>query len=327
MNWQKLPCDPRVAQELALSVRSHRLAPSLLFCGPPGSGKRAAAVAVAQALLCPQPGPECGECSACRRVSSGQHPDFHIWEAEGRELRVEQARALRAATRLRPFEAAMQVHLLAEAERLNVESSNALLKTLEEPSPHAVLILLACAPSLLLPTIRSRCQVIRFRPLSTASLRERLEREDALTPAEAAWRARLGQGSLVRARAFSPDEPERAAGFLQTMESLMGRHQPSSLTGRIVEVADEWAAEAPPSRALERLLEICRDALLAREGAPDAALLRADLRSRLEALGKALERRLPSAVERLEAALADLRRPMRAKQLLEEALVLLLVPL
>ncbi len=343
--WKSVPCDPDVAAELAALVRSKRLPPSLLFCGPPGAGKRAAAIAVAQALLCtggagerstgiaergsraaegggPWPDAPCGSCSACRRVAAGQHPDFKVWEAEGRDVKVEQARALRSATQMRPFEGAVQVHLIPEAERMNEEASNALLKTLEEPTPRAVLILLATAPSLLLPTIRSRCRTLRFPPLGEAAIRERLSAEDGLEAAEASWRARLARGSLVRARALAPDEPQRTARLVEILTDLSATAPP----GAIVKTAERWAAETPPERPIERLLEVCRDALLAVEGAGTEELMHPDLQPALARLGASLASRLPAAVERLEAALADLRRPMKPQLLLEEACLHLLGP-
>jgi DNA polymerase-3 subunit delta' len=321
--WERIPCEPRVSEEIAALARSPRRASTLLFCGPPGSGKRAAAVALAQALLCDSP-PQapCGACSACRRLASGQHPDFNVWEAEGREVKVDQARALRSLTQLRPFEARLQVHLMPEAERMNEEASNALLKTLEEPSPRAVLILLAASPALLLPTIRSRCQAVRFPPLSAENIRRRLESEDGLAPAEAAWRARLARGSLVRARGFPADEEARTESVLAGLEKMTE----GAPLAAVVQAAERWSGETPPERPIERLLELCRDALVAAEGAASETLLRPELEPRLRALGRTLIARLPAAVERLDSALSDLRRPMKPQLLLEEALFTLLEP-
>jgi DNA polymerase-3 subunit delta' len=312
-----------VGAQIAALARSPRLASTLLFCGPPGSGRRAAATALAQALLCESP-PEspCGACAACRRVASGRHPDFNVWEAEGREVKVDQARALRSLTQMRPFEARLQVHLIPEAERMNEEASNALLKTLEEPSPRAVLILLAASPALLLPTIRSRCQTVRFPPLSADSVRRRLESEDGLPAAEAAWRARLARGSLVRARGLPSDEAERAAAVLAGLEKLAA----GAPLAAAVQAAEHWSGETPPERAIERLLELCRDALLAAEGAEGDPLLRPELEPRLRRLGRRLAPRLPACIERLDAALSDLRRPMKPQLLIEEALLGLLEP-
>lgn len=320
MSWESLPCDARVAAEIGALARGRRPPPPLLLCGPPGTGKRAAALALAQALLCPKDQAPCGACSACRRVAAGQHPDFHVWEAEGREVKVEQARALRAATQMRPFEGAVQVHLIPEAERMNEEASNALLKTLEEPSERCVLVLLSTAPSLLLPTIRSRCRILRFPPLGESAVRARLQEEDGLGAGEAAWRARLARGSLARARSLPADEPERAAALAKALGELARDPSP----GAIVFAVERWAGETPPERPIERLLEIGRDALLAAEGAPDEALLHPQIRPSLAALGAALAPRLPAAVERLEGALGDLRRPMRPQLLLEEAALALL---
>jgi DNA polymerase-3 subunit delta' len=320
--WEQIPCEPRVGREIAALARSPRLASTLLFCGPSGSGKRAAALALAQALLCESPEAPCGACSACRRVAAGQHPDFKVWEAEGREVKVDQARALRSLTQMRPFEARVQVHLIPEAERMNEEASNALLKTLEEPSPRAVLILLAPSPALLLSTILSRCQTVRFPPLGADTIRRRLESEDGLPAPEAAWRSRLARGSLVRARAFPADEASRSESLLAALEKMAAGAPPAA----VVQAAERWSGESPPERAIERLLELCRDALMAAEGAAGDALLRPEHEPRLRALGRALRVRLPSAVERLDAALTDLRRPMKPQLLIEEALFGLLGP-
>ena len=320
MNWTDLPCDPEVARELSACLRSDRLSPSLLLCGPPGTGKRAAAVAVAQTLLCIGTEPPCGDCNHCRRIASGQHPDFKVWEADGREVRVEQARALRAATRLRPFEGRVQVHLVPEAERMNEEASNALLKTLEEPSPHTVLILLAVAPSLLLPTIRSRCQLFRFRPLPARMVRERLEKDDGMPAEEAQWRARLARGSLARARSLPADELERARDVARTLESMLEQRIRGPLAASIVDAAERWSSETPAERPVERLLEVCRDALLAQLAAPDDSLLYPELGPRLGPVAGRLVETLPAGINRLEGALGDLRRPMKANLLIEEAL-------
>jgi DNA polymerase-3 subunit delta' len=243
-----------------------------------------------------------------------------VWEAEGREVRVEQARALRAATRLRPFEARAQVHVVPEAERLNEEASNALLKTLEEPSPRVVVILLSTAPSLLLPTIRSRCQAFRFRPLPAQAVRERLERDDGLTAIDAGWRSRLARGSLQRARSMPDDECERAAAVAGTLQAMLEHRARGPLVAAIVEAADRWSTETPAERPLERLLEICRDALLTGLDAPLDSLLYPELAPMLKAIAATLEDRLPAAIQRLEGSLTDLRRPMKANLLLEEAL-------
>ncbi|MCZ6777597.1 MAG: DNA polymerase III subunit delta' [Acidobacteria bacterium] len=320
MSWADLPCDPRVARELSACLRSNRLSPSLLLCGPPGTGKRAVAVAVAQALLCLGTEPPCGNCKHCRRVASGQHPDFKVWEADGREVRVEQARALRAATRLRPFEGRVQVHLVPEAERMNEEASNALLRTLEEPSPHAVLILLTIAPSLLLPTIRSRCQSFRFRPLPARMVQERLEKDGGVPAEEARWRARLARGSLARARSLPADEIELAHDVARTLESMLEQRIRGRLAASIVDAAERWSSETPAERPLERLLEVCRDALLAHHGAPVDSLLYPELGPRLGRMAGRLAGTLPAGIQRLEAALGDLRRPMKGNLLIEESL-------
>jgi DNA polymerase-3 subunit delta' len=141
-----------------------------LFCGPPGLGRRTLALRLAQALNCttpPAPGEACGKCRDCKVTLAMQHPDLSIVqaEAEGGTLKVEQVRSLRQSLALKPYQARYRVALLLRFQEANASAANALLKTLEEAPAYAVLALTADNPEQLLPTIVSRCEVLRLRPL------------------------------------------------------------------------------------------------------------------------------------------------------------------
>ena len=141
-----------------------------LFTGPPGLGRRTLALRFAQALNCTQPpAPEqpCGVCRECRQIEAMQHPDLSIVQAEteGGTLKVDQVREVRRMLALKPYQAKYRVALFLRFQEASEGAANALLKTLEEAPEYAILILTADSPEQLLPTITSRCEVLRLRPM------------------------------------------------------------------------------------------------------------------------------------------------------------------
>ena len=151
-----------------------------LFSGPPGLGRRTLAVRFAQALNCPTPaetGIPCGVCRDCKQIESMRHADLTIVQsdAEGSILKVDQIREARKTLILKPFMSKYRVALFLRFQEANDNAANALLKTLEEAPSYAVLILTADSPEQLLPTILSRCEVLRLRPLRVEAVQKALE--------------------------------------------------------------------------------------------------------------------------------------------------------
>ncbi|MBN1453985.1 MAG: DNA polymerase III subunit delta' [Anaerolineales bacterium] len=141
-----------------------------LFSGPPGLGRRTLALRFAQALNCAQPtapGQPCGVCRDCKQIENMQHPDLAIVQAEneGGTLKVDQVREIRRTLALKPYQAKYRVALFLRFQEASEGAANALLKTLEEAPEYAILILTADNPEQLLPTITSRCEILRLRPL------------------------------------------------------------------------------------------------------------------------------------------------------------------
>ena len=156
---------------LAEHVAQGRERHAYLITGPQGVGRRTLALRFTEALNCvkpPTPGKPCRKCSTCKRIEVMQHPDLTVVEAEheGEVLRIDQVREIQHSLSLAPYEARYRVALILRFEEAHPSAANAMLKTLEEPPPQVVVILTAQSAESLLPTIVSRCEVLRLRPLS-----------------------------------------------------------------------------------------------------------------------------------------------------------------
>jgi DNA polymerase III subunit delta' len=183
-NWDLLGHEWAVDM-LKQHISRAALRHAYLFSGPPGLGRRALALRLAQALNCTQPvapGQPCGgACRECRQIESMRHPDLTVVQAEteGGTLKVDQVREVRRALALKPYQSSYRVVLFLRFQEASEGAANALLKTLEEAPSYAVLILTADAPEQLLPTITSRCEVLRLRPLSIEAIETHLQAQGA----------------------------------------------------------------------------------------------------------------------------------------------------
>lgn len=228
----------RLTLEPALE-NADALSHAYLFHGPSGAGKRAVARSFAAALVAAGSADPVG---AERRVMSGVHPDLTWVEPRGaHEILVEDVRKeIVAQAALRPFESARRVFVIADAERMNDESQNALLKTLEEPAPFAVFVLTSSAPGRLLPTIPSRCRAVRFGSLPAASVAQALE--DGGVAAETALAcARLAGGDEQLARRLAGPLAVQRDEARQAARATLGEVEDS-----------KWAAAAPWKAVLDR---------------------------------------------------------------------------
>jgi DNA polymerase-3 subunit delta' len=197
-NWNILGHEWAV-ELLQSHLVNQRTRHAYLFTGPQGVGRCTLAIRLTQALNCPQhvkPGIPCGECRACRLIENKQHPDLSVVQAEevGRALKVDQIRELQRTLSLAPYEAIYKVALLLRFEEANPNAANALLKSLEEPPPQVIMLLTASDSETLLPTIVSRCEVIRLRPLGIPRVSEGLQTHWGIPAEEANLLAHISGG-------------------------------------------------------------------------------------------------------------------------------------
>ena len=199
-----------------------------LITGPQGVGRRTLALRFAQGLNCldtPVPGQPCLKCSACKRLEAMQHPDLTIVQAEheGEVLRIDQVRELQHSLALAPYEARYRVALLLRFEEAHSSAANAMLKTLEEPPAQVVVILTAKSVENLLPTIVSRCEVIRLRPLSMEETSKGLQAIKGVAPETAHQLAHISGGRPGYAlRLFAqPQLLEQRRSFIEELVQVL----------------------------------------------------------------------------------------------------------
>ncbi|CAN1484233.1 DNA polymerase III subunit delta' [Candidatus Nanopelagicaceae bacterium] len=187
---------------------SQEMTHAWVFTGPPGSGRSSAAVAFAQALICPNDG--CGTCNDCNSAKTHGHPDVEIIRTEGLSIKVEEVRELLTRVAWAPSMGGWRVVVMEDADRLTESAANALLKAIEEPGTRTVWLL--CAPTLhdVLPTIRSRCRHLQLRTPSLEAVTKVLINRDHIAPGMADFAARVSQGHIGRAKYLATNESDRS---------------------------------------------------------------------------------------------------------------------
>jgi DNA polymerase-3 subunit delta' len=295
----------------AAAVRSS-LPPSVIFAGPEGVGKRAAALALAQFVNCPTPqgSDACGACASCTRIARLVHADVLVVEpGDTGVIKVDQVRDVVERTGYRPFEGRRRVVIIDDADAMLSEAQNALLKTLEEPPASSMFVLVTSRPDELLPTVRSRCQRLRFGRLTASDVATVLMRVHGYSAADAHAAASAADGSLGLALESGSDalvEAREAAA--EVLRHVAGAADPRRRldSGRMLAGSGD---RDELRRRLRALASMVRDlaviGALSAE-ADDASLANADLREMLGRLARSFER------ERVSRAFAAIDRALEA---------------
>ena len=287
--FENISGNERVKEVLKRILDAGRLPGALLFVGEEGIGKKLFALEVAKALNCRNPtadGP-CGTCSACKRISRlnfptstdiddwkqilwTDHPDVGLVVAPKRVLYVDQMRHIELEANYRPFEGKARVFLVDEADKLHGPSANALLKILEEPPPTSHIILITSRPALLLETIRSRCQMIRFSPLTSAEIEKHLSQNKLADRSSAGLLARVANGSIGRALSGDLETfKEQRRAMLSVLKALAGKPDEAQLL-KASEQLNEAQYKDEFEQRLDVLETLIRDAwMLSLDGTRD----------------------------------------------------------
>jgi DNA polymerase-3 subunit delta' len=305
--------NERVKELLKRILEAGRIPGALLFTGEDGIGKKLFALEIAKALNCrsPQGMEGCGQCPSCVRIGKfnypqgsesddgkgiiwTDHPDVGMVVAPKRVLLVEQMRLIEREANYRPYEGKVRVFLIDDADKLNDSSANALLKVLEEPPHTSHIVLLTSRPDMLLPTIRSRCQMIRFSPLTAAEIETHLAKNKIATAGEARVRARVAVGSLGRALAQDLDGfNEQRKAMLRVLQALAESEDRIQLLRSAEEINDAKYKDEYESR-LDVLETLIRDAWMLSLQAPEESIVNEDLLPQLRKAIAGLDSRRPA---------------------------------
>ena len=317
MSFRQIAGHRHLLELVARASSRGTLPPSLIFAGPEGVGKRMAAVALAQLMNCLQTETfqgldGCGTCASCKRIGRGVHADVLMVEpGDTGTIKIDQVRDAIERSAYRPFEGRRRVVIINDAEALNIEAQNALLKTLEEPPAASTFVLVTSRPDMLLPTVLSRCQRLRFGRLSPADVADVLIRDHDYADSAAHAAASLSDGSVGRALEGGTDE------FVDA------RNAATELLDAVATTADPWrrlagakalagaarggSDRAELARRLYALSSIVRDVGILLSRADESGLANTDIRPRLERLQRSFDRdralRAFSAIDRALAAL------------------------
>lgn len=283
---------------LRRAMESGKLAHAYLFVGPEGVGKASCATSLFAALNCESaPGEGCESCISCHKIANALHPDLLHLQPEGAFIKIGQVREVEEHLSFTPHEGRYRLVLIDGADRLNPNAANALLKSVEEPRPRTLFVLSASAGHLVTPTLVSRCQRIRFVPLSPEQVLEVVRRHSEATEEDRRAAAALAEGSPRRALKLLGGE--QMATIQRTVRALLdgaGRHQ--------VLPVFEAAAEAGRDRQLlQETLDVMRvwlrDLLLCREGLEQGRVVNSDQLAQLRQEAQRVS--TPALLEQLRA--------------------------
>ena len=281
-------------------MTAQRLPGSLLFAGPGGVGKKQFALEIAKSFLCAETKVfgSCNECSICKRavqftfprsekrddydrVFFSGHADVGQVIPFGRNIGVGAIRELEREANFRPYEGQARFFIIDDADKMNLSAANALLKTLEEPPSTTHIFLITSRYDSLLPTVVSRCQVMRFQPIAPAEIESYLLKTKEFAPEDAAVAARISGGSLGRALQMNGEDFRRhREAMMEVVEARTAGRDRTTLLRAAEEMGDARVKDDYEPR-LEILQSLLRDVWQLKKGRAKGALVNADLHERL----------------------------------------------
>ncbi len=288
MSLKKIKGQQKAVNQLKRYVESSRIPHAFIFYGISGIGKFRTALGFARYVNCLNGDENCPGCPSCLKSDKCNHPDLTVTQPlEGKKsISIDQIRNLILTMRYAPMEGRFKISIIDDAEKLNIHSSNALLKTLEEPPPNAIIILVTSNIRTIQPTILSRCALIKFNPLSDDCIREILSEESVFENIDAVMK--LSEGSAGKALSLV------SGNYLDIRNSIMKLFEsadsnfldPIELSEFIMENHSDYLEEV-----FDALLFLNRDMISIKKDLPRGRLFNSDIVKLLEFMVKALSLR------------------------------------
>ena len=308
--FDKLIGNNHIKDILRRMLERERVPRSLLFAGIEGVGKKRFALELAKSFVCvnKKGAQACDQCAVCRRADNfnlpkaddrdahkqvifSEFPDIGLVVPYGKNILVDAIRDLEKEANFRPYEAGARFFIIDDADKMNDAASNALLKTLEEPSATSHIFLISARPDSLLQTIRSRCQTIRFAPLEAQEIQSKILKGEKISPVDAELIARLSEGSIGRALDFDLERfRTRRETMFKALESLAGKPDHLSLL-KIGEEMNDAKNKDDYEFYLEILQTLIHDVWAFRHAADEKTLVNVDLRAPLAKLSESADSR------------------------------------
>lgn len=326
MPFSALAGNERIKRLLQRAVAEDRIRQGLIFAGPRGVGKHQFALALAQALNCRRPvnGDACGMCDQCIKIAAGEHVDVESITPDGQFIKIQQMREMAEKSNYRPYDGRRRVYILDDGDRLNAAAANSILKVLEEPPETTLLVIVTAKPYALLQTIRSRCQMLSFAPLTAPELEAFLNENYKRPARENQLLARLAAGSIGRALEIDLGiYREQRAMMTELVESVFITHD----TMKLMQAAEHLAKKLEREefeRHLDALLVLLADVFHLKLGRPATSLTNADVAPRLEGIAEAASiDGIADWVARIESVLQGLTRNLNRQLAVEDMLLAL----
>ena len=202
MAFSDILAQDHITNHFRKTITTNHLSHAYIFTGQDGIGKTLLAREFSKAILCSEKEDDsCNSCNNCVRIENSNHPDVHWIEIEEKAkfLKIDNIRDLQHSVKLSPLESSYKIFIIKDADRMNEEASNCLLKTLEEPPPNTIIILIANSLTPVKETIKSRCQIIRFHPIPAHIIEDQLLRRFDTDTSKVGWISRFSSGSLGNA--------------------------------------------------------------------------------------------------------------------------------
>lgn len=281
----------KIVESLKNAISSGRIANAYIFSGPTELGKEFVAINFAKSLNCSAGKDDsCDECKSCKKIDSGNHPDVRLIKPESAKLKIDQMRFLQKQGNYRAVEGKYKIFIIDEAEKMTPEAANSLLKILEEPPGTMVLILITSMYRTLLPTIRSRCQSVKFSLIPLNVLKDELIKRFAIPESKARLLAIQSQGKVGKAIKFlnMTEDYDKSDFYL----SILTNKDTKSLL-QVFKRSEDFSKSQD---CLEILINWYRDLLLVKQGCSESLILNNDKRDELKKIAQTIS---DSQIEKL----------------------------